>query len=157
MGNPGRRALIATLAALVLAGGAAPARAEDSKKKKKFVSCSLTYSLKGWSAIYKTARGEGRVTCDNGESAEVSIRVKGGGLTFGKSEIVEGSGSFTGVKDLSEVFGSYAAGSAHASAVRGGEAAVYTKGEVSLALAGSGRGIDVGIDFGKLTIKRKGS
>lgn len=126
-----------------------------AKEKGKFVKCDLTYSLKGWSAIYKTASGEGQVTCDNGESAAVTIRVKGGGLTFGKSEIVEGGGSFTGVRNLSEIYGSYAAGSAHASVVKGGEAAVYTKGEVSLALAGSGRGIDVGIDFGKLTIKKK--
>jgi len=159
--NPVRTSIL-VLAALTLAVAAAPAEAAEGKAprekdKKKFVSCSLTYSLKGWSALYKTARGEGQVSCDNGESAAVSIRVKGGGLTFGKSEIVEGSGSFTGVKGLSEVFGSYAAGSAHASAVRGGEAAVYTKGEVSLALAGSGRGIDIGIDFGKLTIKRQGS
>ena len=46
----------------------------------------MKFDLKGWSAIYKTAKGDGTIHCDNGQSVEVSIKVTGGGLTFGKSE-----------------------------------------------------------------------
>ena len=31
--------------------------------------CDMTYSLKGWSAVYKTAKGEGTITCNSGETA----------------------------------------------------------------------------------------
>src|ERR1700675_2849041 len=55
--------------------------------------CSLKYSLAGWSALYSTASGTGTATCDNGESARVSLRAKGGGLTAGRSKIVNGSGT----------------------------------------------------------------
>lgn len=55
---------------------------------------------------------------------------------------------------IDEVIGSYVAAEAAAGAVKSGEAAVYTKGEVSLALAGTGRGVVIGFDFGKLDIER---
>jgi hypothetical protein len=150
------------LAALLVASAPLAVLAEDAAKKepakapaKDGVKCDLTYSLKGWSAGYKTASGEGSVTCDNGQSAAVTIKVKGGGLTAGKTEIIDGKGNFSGVKDIAEIYGGYAAASAHAGAVKSAEAAVYTKGEVSLALAGTGRGFSLGVDFGKLTIKPK--
>ena len=46
------------------------------------------------------------------------------------------------------------AGSANAALVKGGTAQVLTKGTVSLALAGAGEGVDLGISFGKFTISR---
>jgi hypothetical protein len=147
------------LAVIVAIAPAAPAADEKKKDEKpakaKTLSCDLEYSLKGWSAFYKTAKGEGKVTCSNGQSAEVAIKVTGGGLTFGKSKIIDGKGSFAGIVNLDEVFGSYAAASAHGGVVKSGEAAVYTKGDVSLALAGTGSGVDVGIDFGEFKITRK--
>lgn len=118
------------------------------------VECTMTFTLKGWSAFYKTAEGKGVVTCDNGQRADVRIKVRGGGLTFGKSEILEGRGEISDVRDIGEVFGSYVAAEAHAGAVKSAAAAVYTKGNVSLGLAGTGRGVDLGLAFGKLTIKR---
>lgn len=119
------------------------------------VECTMTYTLKGWSAFYKTAKGDGKVTCDNGQSAAVKVKAKGGGITFGKSEVLDGEGNFSDVKDISEVFGTYAAAEAHAGAVKSSHAAVYTKGEISLALAGTGRGVDVGVAFGAFTIEKK--
>ncbi len=119
------------------------------------VKCSMTFALKGWSAIYKTASGSGKVTCDNGQSLPVKLTVHGGGLTFGKMDILEGKGEFSGVKSLDEVLGHFVAAEATAAAVRSGQAAVYTKGEVSLALTGTGRGVAIGIDFGKLDIERR--
>jgi len=116
--------------------------------------CELTFSLKGWSAFYKTASGQGRVKCENGQSANVEISVKGGGLTFGKSEIIGGTGKISEVKNIDEVFGSYVAAEAHAGVVKSSSASVYTKGEVSMALVGTGKGVDLGVAFGKFTIKK---
>ncbi len=137
------------IAVLVLSMLAAPAALGG-----ELVDCEMEFNLKGWSAFVKKARGTGKVTCDNGESARVKIRVRGGGLTFGKSEILEGKAKVSGVKDIREVFGSYASASAHAGVGPSAEATVMTKGEVSLALAGTGRGIDLGVAFSKFKISR---
>lgn len=118
--------------------------------------CSLKFSLKGWSAIYETANGTGVVTCDNGQSASVTIRTKGGGLTFGKTKIVNGKGDFSAVSDIREVFGNYAKAEVNAGMGQSSNAGVMTKGTVSLALAGTGQGITLGFDFGKFTISRAG-
>jgi hypothetical protein len=136
--------------ALVSAAGSGALAAERTA-----IECEMTYTLSGWSAFYKTAKGTGTITCSNGQSAKVTLNVKGGGLTFGKSEIVDGIGNFSDVYDIDELFGAYAAAEAHAGAVKSAQAAVYTKGEVSLAMAGKGRGFDLGIDFGRITIERK--
>ncbi len=144
-----KRALLTTaIAILALAGASATAVAAEKGR----TDCEMKFSLKGWSAFYKTAKGEGTITCDNGQSAHVKIVAKGGGLTFGKSEVRNGTGKFSDVADISELFGSYAAGEAHAGAVKSSTAQAMTKGEVSLALAGTGEGWDVGIAFGKFTI-----
>ena len=54
--------------------------------------CHMDFNLKGWSVFYKTAEGSGRVTCSNGQHANVKINVTGGGLSFGKMEILDGKG-----------------------------------------------------------------
>lgn len=118
------------------------------------IKCTMKFSMKGWSAFYKTASGKGNITCSNGQSFAVTLDAKGGGLTFGKSTIDNGVGEFSAVVSTDELFGSYIAGEAHAGAVKSSKAQVMTKGEVSLALSGTGRGFDVGIAFGKLTIAR---
>jgi hypothetical protein len=120
----------------------------------RLADCKMTFSLSGWSAFYKTATGSGTITCSNGQSARVKIRAKGGGITFGKSEILTGTGTFTEARDISELFGSYAQSEAHAGAVKSGDVQAMTKGNVSLALKGTGRGFDIGIAFGKFTIQR---
>ena len=119
------------------------------------IECEMTFTLKGWSAFYKTAEGSGSVTCANGQKAAVTITVKGGGFTFGKYSIEDGFGRFSDLKDIDEIFGSYVAAEAHAGAGKAVQASVYTKGEVSLALTGKGRGVNVGFDFGKLTIEKE--
>ena len=124
-------------------------------KTNKMVTCRIVYDLKGWSVFYKTAEGNGRITRTNGQSANVKINVTGGGITFGKMEIIDGKGTFSEVFDISEIFGAYAAAEAHAGAVKSAQASVYTKGEISLAMAGSGRGINIGVDLGKLEISKR--
>jgi hypothetical protein len=135
-------------AAVAVAFLATPARAE-------LASCTLEFSLSGWSLVYKQMKGEGKVSCSNGQTADVDVSSHGGGFTIGKSDIVGGTGTFSGVKEIGEVFGTYAQADASGSGVKGGQAQVMTKGEVSLALAGSGRGWDVGVSIGGFTITKK--
>ena len=125
-----------------------------SEATARLVECTMRFNLRGWSVFYKTATGNGTITCNDGETARVRIRAKGGGLTFGKSEVVGGTGTFTGARSLTELFGAYAQAEVHAGVVKSGDAEVLTKGEVSLVLAGTGRGVDLGVDFGKFTISR---
>jgi hypothetical protein len=114
----------------------------------------MRFNLRGWSAFYKTAKGDGTITWSNGQKARVRIRAKGGGITFGKSDIIGGTGEFTGARSINELFGSYAQSEAHAGAGKSADVQAMTKGEVSLALAGTGRGVDIGFAFGKFTIER---
>jgi hypothetical protein len=116
------------------------------------VKCTMSYTLSGWSAFYKTYKGSGTVTCDNGQSMHVLLESKGGGLSVGKSTIDDGRGEFTGVRNIRDVLGDYANGSAHAGAGKEASATGLTKGDVSLSLTGKGRGVDVGVDFGKFSI-----
>lgn len=144
--------LLMSCAGVVLAGGlsGAPPRAGS-----KGTLCKMTYTLKGWSAFYKTAKGEGSITCDNGQSMKVKVKATGGGITFGKSEIVGGTGKFTEAKSIDELLGGWAQSEAHAGAGKSADAQALTKGEVSLTLAGTGHGVDVGFAFGKFTIERR--
>ena len=150
--KPAKIGTAALLCTLVLSIGVPPGLLAEGGDTK-LAECKMTYDLKGWSAFYKTATGGGTITCSNGQSARVKITLEGGGITFGKSEIA-GTGIFTGARDISELFGSYAQAEAHAGVVKSGDAQAMTKGEVSLALSGTGRGIDIGIAFGKFTIER---
>ena len=141
----GLSALLLSLIAVVPAGGVT----------KTTTTCEMDYTLKGWSAFYKTSRGSGTITCDNGQTARAKISAGGGGLTIGKSEIRDGHGKFSEVGDIRELFGSYATASAAAGAVKSSEVQALTKGDVSLALAGTGTGMEVGVSFGKFKITRQ--
>lgn len=137
-------------AALLCLGGLgtmAPAHASHD------IDCRLRFQLFGWSVFYKTATGSGTVICNNGQSMHVHIRAKGGGLTFGKTEIDDGHGSFTGVYSIREVLGHYATAEAHAGAQASADSQVLTKGNVSLALGGTGRGWNLGIAFGAFILE----
>lgn len=138
---------VASVAMMSLVALAQPAWGGSTK-------CNMKYSLAGWSAGYSTAKGRGTITCDNGQSARVSLRATGGGLTAGKSKI-DGNGTFSEVGDISELFGSYASAEAHAGMVGSSAAQVVTKGTVSLAFSGTGKGIDLGVTFGEFVIEKK--
>ena len=119
------------------------------------LDCQLRYNLSGWSLIYKTASGNGTIHCTNGSSMPVRIQLKGGGLTVGKSKITDGRGSFTGASSVGELLGTYASVGAHAGAVKSSNAQVMTKGDISLALSGTGKGWDLGVDGAAFTISRR--
>ena len=140
------------MSALVLLCSAAGSEGAD---KAGLAKCKMEFNTHGWSAFYETASGSGSITCDNGQSARVRISVKGGGLTAGKSSL-SGHGTFTEVADIKELFGGYAKAEAHAGIVESADAQVLTKGNVSLAITAKGKGFDLGISFGKFTIKPAG-
>ena len=117
-------------------------------------ACEMTFTMSGWSAFYKTSSGTGTIKCDNGQKAKVKVSSKGGGITFGRSKIKDAIGKFTEVDDISELFGSYGQGEAHAGAGKSAKASVVTKGDISLAIVGKGTGVDVGVSFGKFTIDK---
>jgi hypothetical protein len=126
-----------------------------SPAQSREIDCEMRFDLSGWSLFYKTAKGSGTITCNNGQRMSVSIRAKGGGLTAGKSTVDNGRGEFSGVHDIDEVLGTYAGAEAHAGAAKSSNSQVMTKGDVNLALAGTGRGWDIGIGFGKFVISRR--
>ncbi|TPQ28494.1 hypothetical protein ACH518_18330 [Methylomonas sp. HW2-6] len=133
--------------ALTAAGAfsSAPALAEA------FTSCTMTYKMSGWSLVYKQYDGIGNISCSNGQRAQVALASKSIGFTIGKSEI-EGTGVFSDVKNLNEIYGNFVALEGHAGATKSVDGQVLTRGEISLALSGKGRGIDIGVTLGALTI-----
>lgn len=138
--------LVAVLAcASAFAGAAQAAEAE--------LDCKLDYSLSGWSLVYKHTSGTGTVTCEGGQSMPVKVSAKALGLTAGKWHVDHGTGRFTDVHKMKDVLGDYAQASANAGLAKSGEAQVLTKGTVSLALAGAGEGVNLGVDVGKFTIE----
>ncbi|HYG05007.1 MAG TPA: hypothetical protein VD865_01195 [Stenotrophomonas sp.] len=141
--------LAALVAASVTAAFAPSAHAAGN------LDCKLRFNLSGWSVFYKTAKGTGTITCSNGATIPVKISAKGGGLTIGKSKIVDGKGSFTGAYSVNDLFGTYGGAEAHAGAVKSSNAQVVTKGDISLALAGTGEGWDLGVAFGNFVISRR--
>lgn len=125
-----------------------PAYAADGETK-----CHMTFDTKGWAAIVKVINGTGNVTCDNGQKAKVAIKVRGAGFTAGKYSIDNGKGEFTKLKDISEIYGAYATAGANAGVVKSAEGLVMTKGEVSLAVSGTGRGFNLGVDVSAFEIE----
>lgn len=128
---------------------------QSKKSKQSGVECRMDFTMKSWSFFYKSGKGSGDISCSNGQKAHVKLRGQGGGFTFGKSKIINGLGVFSNVANINEVFGNYANAEAHAGAVSSASARVLTKGEVSLTLTGTGKGFDVGINFGNFKISKK--
>jgi len=115
--------------------------------------CRMTFDLESKAVFYKKGDGSGTITCDNGQSAQVEITTRGGGITFGKNQIIGGEGVFSKVSDIEELYGAYGEAEASAGAQKSAGANAMWKGDVSLALSGTGKGISVGFSFGKFKIK----
>ena len=144
-----RRSFISGGLALCLGLAALPASAGT-------LTCKMDYTLSGWSVFYKTANGTGVIRCNNGQTMSVKIKAKGGGLTLGKYKVDNGFGQFGNVNDISEVLGSYVTAEANAGVADGSVTAqAMTKGDVSLALSGTGEGWNLGVALSKFTIKRR--
>jgi hypothetical protein len=137
----------AALAAALV--GATTAFGEDAPA----LECTMTFQLKSWSAIYERADGSGTVKCSDGTSMPVIIHARGAGLSVGKSRIEHGTGRFADVRRISQVPGSYVQGDLHVGVAKSAAAEVLTNGKVSLALAGSGAGYDLGVGIADFTIR----
>jgi hypothetical protein len=141
-------AILATATLAVAAAAASrPALADDAPQ----LDCSMRFKLSGWSAIYERADGTGTVTCADGTSMAVTIRARGAGLSVGKAKIDNGTGTFAHVHSIDQVLGSYAQADAHAGMSKSAAAQIVTNGKVSVALAGTGEGFDLGIGFTEFT------
>lgn len=119
------------------------------------LECKLVYNIDGWSLVYKHATGNGTVTCNDGKSMSVNIKAQAIGLTAGKWRISDGKGRFSDIHNINDVLGAYAQAEANAGVVKTGSAQVLTKGTVSLALAGTGEGVNLGVDVGRFEISRR--
>lgn len=124
-----------------------PARSAD-------LGCHLSFTTTAWSALYSSADGEGIVFCDDGSAMRVAIIERGLGLATGRWAITDGRGSFSDVEHIDDVVGEYIALSANVGFMRAGAVYVLAKGGISLALAGDGRGFDVGIGIGRFEVRR---
>jgi hypothetical protein len=118
-----------------------------------FTACRLEYETHAWSVFYKNVTGTGTVTCENGESANVTLQFHGGGITFGVSDL-NGVVRFSQVRDVSEVVGAYFTVEGHAGLSRSVEGRAGTRGPVWISQSGKGRGFDLGFAFGALSIRR---
>jgi hypothetical protein len=147
-----RRRVIAVVMTAFAMAGAALLSAGPARAAGPDLRCRMRFSLSGWSAFYQRAEGKGVVTCSDGSVLHVSISARGGGLTAGRWQIDDGVGTFSDVHRPSEVLGRYAAGEVQAGVVKSAGAQVLTKGTVSLALAGHGEGVDLGIAVGEVTL-----
>jgi hypothetical protein len=144
--NTMKKITIGTMLSLLILAAPAAFAATD---------CQMSFTMKGWSAFYKTSSGSGTITCENGQHARVKLEARGGGVTAGKTKINDGHGKFSDVADINDLMGTYVAGSADAAAGKSASASAMTKGDVSLALTGKGQGIELGVAFGKFTITKR--
>jgi hypothetical protein len=119
------------------------------------IDCEMSFTLKSWSAFYKRSSGTGTIKCNNGQTLNVRLEARGGGLSVGKSSIKNGHGEFSGVESINELIGKYASADAHAGAVKSAHGQVVVKEDVTLALSGTGRGWDLGVTLGSFEISRR--
>jgi hypothetical protein len=149
------KGLVLSMAAAISVGllSLAPGALAAKDSNTAGMDCRMTFTLGGWSAIYETATGSGKVTCDNGRTMNVRLSAKGGGLSVGKYKLDEGHGAFTDVTNIDEVLGTYARASAEAGAANSAQASVMTKGNVTLAINGHGTGWNLGVGFSGFTIE----
>jgi hypothetical protein len=140
-------ALVALAVALL---GTSSVFAEDATG----IECTIRFQLQGNWTIYERADGTGMVSCADGTAIPVVVEARGLGLSIAKSKIGTGTGNFGHVHRISDVIGSYAQTGVDAAAMKSGPAQLLTKGGVSLALAGKGNGLDLGIGVERFTISR---
>lgn len=132
---------------------AAPAVFAKSKKtdlppqEKGTVQCTMAFELHSWSVFYKSGKGQGTITCSNGQKSKVKISTHGGGITFGKFNIANGKGKFSPVHDIKELYGKYANVGGEGGASKARMGANLSKDDINLDIEGTGTGGGFGFDF----------
>ncbi|MDF1584398.1 MAG: hypothetical protein P1P78_13975 [Methyloprofundus sp.] len=120
----------------------------------KAEECDLKYTMKGWSAFYKTYKGSGVVTCPSGKKANVNLSLQGGGFTFGASEITEGKGKIRGVQSIDDIYGGAFELGGHAGFGKSVEVRWIPRGARTVTLSGKGTGYDLGWSMGSFKISK---
>ena len=119
--------------------------------------CDLKYTMKGWSAFYKSYQGTGTVSCPSGKRAAVNLSLQGGGFTFGASEIIDGKGTILGVTEISDIYGGGFAVGGHAGFITSIEGRVIPRGSRTITLSGKGKGYDLGWSIGSFKVSKPSS
>lgn len=141
------RILLGTVAVFTALTAAIPSRAAA-------VDCTMRFDLTSWSVIYKRTSGTGKITCTDGTHMNVKLTANGGGLTVGKNKITGGKANFSGERSINDLPGTYLAADASFGTPKAGTAQIMTKGDISVSLAGAGRGFGLGVSLGGLTIEK---
>lgn len=142
-----------TFAILAISVLLAALRASAAERE---LGCTLQSHSSDWSAVYQQGTRAGTVTCQDGSSMPVTIKARGVGLSAGKWRIDRGTGTFTRVHAIQDVLGRYATVSGNLGLVKTGDVEAASKGRVSLALAGHGEGVDVGVVVSEFHIEKAG-
>lgn len=140
--------LVAGTLAIALIGTSV-AFADESRP----VDCTVRFQLSGWSASYERVDGTGIVACEDGTWIPVDVQASGLGLLAAKSNVTSGTGKFSPVHQISDVFGTYAESHLHAVVGNSGSAPLLNNGKVSLELAGTDEGHDLGRGVAGFTIR----
>ena len=85
----------------------------------------------------------------------VVSRSDGPALNFEIHKVINGTGTFSAVADIRELFGGYAEALAHAGAGAAVSARVAMKLNANLTIASTGQGISLGLAFGSFSIERR--
>lgn len=122
----------------------------------KNLQCEMNFELRSWAFLFKAGGGSGVIVCENGMEVPVRIKVRGGGLSFGRLRIADGSGTFSKVRDLSDLFGNYISAGANAGAGKSSSKKILRKGKkedkVTLSLSGKGKGVNAGVALASFKI-----
>ena len=144
------RGAILVVATLVIAlVGTSAALAED----RAGLECTIRFQLSGWSAIYERVDGTGIVACSDDTAMPVVVQAPGAGFRVGQPKITNGTGRFAQVRQISDVFGTYAQGDVQTGVVKSSETGLLTNGKVSLGLAVKREGDDFGVGIARFTIR----
>ena len=118
-------------------------------------SCTLEYTMSGWSAFYSTYNGTGTVSCPNGQRATVNLSLKGGGFIFGTAEIKQGMAKIHNVANMNDVYGGSFAAGGTAGFINYVDGYWAPKGSKTVTLSGKGSGYSLGFSLGSLRISKR--
>ncbi len=114
--------------------------------------CSLSYTIKGWAAFYKTYTGTGTISCPSGKSAKVNLSLKGGGFTFGAYNVTEGKGVIRGIEKIEDVYMTSFMMDGDAGFGKSIEGRWAPKGARMMTFTGKGTGYNLGWALGSVSI-----
>jgi hypothetical protein len=151
-------ALVALVAFLAAGPAAADSHEAEAEKGEATIKCTLRFDSTSWSFLVSKGKGEGKVSCDNGQEADVVISSTSVGVSLGAEKYENATGKFTNVTDIEDIFGKYNASSAAMAAGGSAGAAGLIKkdGDVKLGMFGTGKGgAAISRSWGTVNIERK--